>query len=433
MTAIASRRRRRTFAALLSGLVGAMMLPAGLVLAANSLLRSTDGDSVDAEQVIAVPSTPAALLAVVDANGFVASLQMIALAPGGVGGTIVSIPVGSSAIVASGEPSHRVGDTYLTSGLEGLVTDVEGLLNISFTASAAVTESELATLLTGERSVTVAFDRAVSTLGTTGITELFPVGEHTLSPAQVAQVLAANQAGAPESDRLPILKSLWVGVAGAGRNAVTSTDSTALPADSSTTSTAPTGTDYDATPLTIPAPITVKNFLDQVLTGEVQVWQFAANAVAKGEKNPSGADMYELDNAEVIMVVASVAPSSVSSLLASINVQIDSTFADASITREAVLRLAYLGVNIVLIREIIGTPLQETVVEYSDDPVGVEVAGYSSVFGPITPKQSSRQVEGVDARIVLGSDFKNFIAGQPSGSGLTTTTALPVDDTGFDS
>ena len=430
MTAIASRRRRRTLAALLSGLVGAMMLPAGLVLAANSLLRSTDGDSVDAEQVITVPSTPAALLAVVDANGFVASLQMIALAPGGVGGTIVSIPVGSSAIVASGQPSHRVGDTYLTSGLEGLVTDVEGLLNISFTASAAVTESELASLLTGERNVTVAFDRAVSTLGTTGITELFPVGEHTLSPAQVAQVLAANQAGAPESDRLPILKSLWVGVAGVGRNAVTSTDSTTLPADSSTTSLANSDS---GTASTIPAPISVKNFLDQVLTGEVQVWQFAANAVVEGDKNPSGADMYELDNAEVIMVVASVAPSSVSSLLASINVQIDSTFADAAITREAVLRLAYLGVNIVLIREIIGTPLQETVVEYSDDPVGVEVAGYSSVFGPITPKQSSRRVEGIDARIVLGSDFKNFIAGQPSGSGLTTTTALPVDDTGFDS
>ena len=432
MTAIASRRRRRTLAALVSGVVGAMMLPAGLVLAANSLLRSTDGDSVDAEQVITIPSTPAALLAVVDANGFVASLQMIALAPGGIGGTIVSIPVGSSAIVASGQPSHRVGDSYLTSGLEGLVTDVEGLLNISFTASAAVTESELAGLLTGERDVTVTFDRAVSTLGTTGITELFPVGEHTLSPAQVAQVLAANQAGAPESDRLPVVKSLWVGVAGVGRSVVSSPDSS-LPASSLPASSSSVVAGNDSTASTIPAPITVKNFLDQVLTGEVQVWQFAANAVAQGDKNPTGADMYELDKAEVIMVVASVAPSSVSSLLASINVQIDSAFADATITREAVLRLAYLGVNIVLIREVIGTPLQETVVEYSDDPVGVEVAGYSSVLGPIAPKQSSRQVEGVDARIVLGSDFKNFIAGQPSGSGLTTTTALPVDDTGFDS
>ena len=51
MTAIASRRRQRTTWALVCGLVGALMLPSGLVLAANSLLHSTDGNSVDASKV----------------------------------------------------------------------------------------------------------------------------------------------------------------------------------------------------------------------------------------------------------------------------------------------------------------------------------------------------------------------------------------------
>ncbi|MEI8161331.1 MAG: hypothetical protein WCG65_09730, partial [Actinomycetes bacterium] len=218
MTAIPSRRHNRTVAAFLCGLLGVVMLPSGLALAANSLLHSTDGDSVDTKNVIKIPSTPAALLAVVDGNGFVASLQMIALAPGGRGGTIVSIPVGAASVVAAGEVPRRLGDAFLLNGLDGLTSDVEGLLNVTFTAKAAVTEAELATMLVGERDVNVEIDRAVKTLLPTGIQEILPAGKQTLTSAQVASILASNQAGAPESDRLPIIKSLWVGIAGAGLN-----------------------------------------------------------------------------------------------------------------------------------------------------------------------------------------------------------------------
>jgi hypothetical protein len=40
----------------------------------------------------------------------------------------------------------------------------------------------------------------------------------------------------------------------------------------------------------------------------------------------------------------------------------------------------------------------------------------------------SQQVEGIDARIVLGTNFRDFIAGQPSGGGITTTTSIAVDE-----
>ena len=410
MTAIPSRRHNRTVAAFLCGLLGMVMLPSGLALAANSLLHSTDGDSVDTKNVMKIPSTPAALLAVVDGNGFVASLQMIALAPGGRGGTIVSIPVGAASVVAPGEAPRRLGDAFLLNGIDGLTTDVEGLLNVTFTAKAAVTEAEMAAMIAGERDVNVEIDRAVNTLLPSGIQEILPAGKHTLTSAQVAGILASNQAGAPESDRLPIIKSLWVGIAGAGLNIATTT-------------TEVVGT------ATTPAPaLTVQDFLQRTLTGEVQVWQFAANAIPEGELNPTNSDMYALDKAEVIMVVASVAPSSVSSLYAAINVQIDSAFTDATITREAVLRLSILGVNVVLVREVTGEPVAETVVQYSDDPVRAEVESYSSIFGPLTPKRVTQQVEGVDARIVLGTNFRDFIAGQPSGGGITTSTSIAVDE-----
>ena len=410
MTAIPSRRHNRTVAAFLCGLLGMVMLPSGLALAANSLLHSTDGDSVDSKNVMKIPSTPAALLAVVDGNGFVASLQMIALAPGGRGGTIVSIPVGAASVVAAGEAPRRLGDAFLLNGIDGLTTDVEGLLNVTFTAKAAVTEVEMAAMLAGERDVNVEIDRAVNTLLPTGIQEILPAGKHALTSAQVAGILASNQAGAPESDRLPIIKSLWVGIAGAGLNIATTT------------------TEVVGTATTLAPALTVQDFLQRTLTGEVQVWQFAANAIPEGELNPTNSDMYALDKAEVIMVVASVAPSSVSSLYATINVQIDSAFTDATITREAVLRLSILGVNVVLVREVTGEPVAETVVQYSDDPVRAEVESYSSIFGPLTPKRVTQQVEGVDARIVLGTNFRDFIAGQPSGGGITTSTSIAVDE-----
>ena len=410
MTAIPSRRHNRTVAAFLCGLLGMVMLPSGLALAANSLLHSTDGDSVDTKNIIKIPSTPAALLAVVDGNGFVASLQMIALAPGGRGGTIVSIPVGAASVVAPGEAPRRLGDAFLLNGIDGLTSDVEGLLNVTFTAKAAVTEAELAAMLVGERDVNVEIDRAVNTLLPTGIQEILPAGKHTLTSAQVAGILASNQAGAPESDRLPIIKSLWVGIAGAGLNIAT------------------TPSEVGVTVTTLAPALTVQDFLQRTLTGEVQVWQFAANAIPEGELNPTNSDMYALDKAEVIMVVASVAPSSVSSLYATINVQIDSAFTDATITREAVLRLSILGVNVVLVREVTGEPVAETVVQYSDDPVRAEVESYSSIFGPLSPKRVTQQVEGVDARIVLGTNFRDFIAGQPSGGGITTSTSIAVDE-----
>ena len=410
MTAIPSRRHNRTVAAFLCGLLGMVMLPSGLALAANSLLHSTDGDSVDSKNVMKIPSTPAALLAVVDGNGFVASLQMIALAPGGRGGTIVSIPVGAASVVAAGEAPRRLGDAFLLNGIDGLTTDVEGLLNVTVTAKAAVTEVEMAAMLAGERDVNVEIDRAVNTLLPSGIQEILPAGKHTLTSAQVAGILASNQAGAPESDRLPIIKSLWVGIAGAGLNIATTT------------------TEVVGTATTLAPALTVQDFLQRTLTGEVQVWQFAANAIPEGELNPTNSDMYALDKAEVIMVVASVAPSSVSSLYATINVQIDSAFTDATITREAVLRLSILGVNVVLVREVTGEPVAETVVQYSDDPVRAEVESYSSIFGPLTPKRVTQQVEGVDARIVLGTNFRDFIAGQPSGGGITTSTSIAVDE-----
>lgn len=414
MTAIESRRRRRTTWALVCGLIGALMLPSGLALSANSLLNSTDGDSVDASGVLRVPSTPAALLAVVDAGGLLASLQMVALAPGGIGGTVVSIPVNSAAIVGEDESPRRLYDSFLAGGIAALASDVEGLLNVTFTVSAAVTASELTPLLGSITSVTVEFDRPVKGVLGGVVTDVLPAGRQSITAEQVAKALAAIEPDAAEKDRLPLLKSLWVGVGTSQRNPQIDLTTTSLAADETTTTAVGTPT------------IDMKAFVDRLLAGQVQVWQFAGTPVGQGDTNPNGLDWYALDRAEIILVTASVVPSSVSSLLASINVQIDSPFNDAALTREAVLRFMSLGVNIVLIREITETPQQATIAAIADVALESEVAGYASVLGGMEIHRQKVPVEGVDLRLTLGFDFTTFVRANPSDgliSGTTTTTA----------
>lgn len=400
------------------GLVGAIMLPSGLVLSANSLLNSTDGESVDASDIVRIPSTPAALLAVVDAGGLLASLQMIALAPGGIGGTVVSIPVNSAALVGEGEIPRRLYDSFLSGGITALTSDVEGLLNVTFTTGVAVTAGDLAPWLAAITNVKVEFDRPVRGVLGGVVTDVLPTGRQSFTAEQVAAALAAIEPNAAEADRLPMLKSLWVGVGASQRNPqidLTATATGDVAGDTTTTApTAPT--------------IGMKEFIDRLLAGQVQVWQFAATALPQGDTNPNGLDWYALDRAEIILVTASVVPSSVSSLLASINVQIDTPFNDAAITREAILRFMSLGVNIVLIREITDPPEQATIAAIADVALESEVAGYAPALGAMEIHRQRVPVEGVDLRLTLGIDFENFVRTNPSDGLISASTGMTAGE-----
>jgi len=394
------------------------MLPSGLVLSANSLLNSTDGESVDASDIVRIPSTPAALLAVVDAGGLLASLQMIALAPGGVGGTVVSIPVNSAALVGEGEIPRRLYDSFLSGGITALTSDVEGLLNVTFTTGVAVTAGDLAPWLAAITNVKVEFDRPIRGVLGGVVTDVLPTGRQSFTAEQVAAALAAIEPNAAEADRLPMLKSLWVGVGASQRNPqidLTATATGDVAGDTTTTApTAPT--------------IGMKEFIDRLLAGQVQVWQFAATALPQGDTNPNGLDWYALDRAEIILVTASVVPSSVSSLLASINVQIDTPFNDAAITREAILRFMSLGVNIVLIREITDPPEQATIAAIADVALESEVAGYAPALGAMEIHRQRVPVEGVDLRLTLGIDFENFVRTNPSDGLISASTGMTAGE-----
>lgn len=233
-------------AAVVTGLVGLVMLPSGLVVGANSLLNETGGNSVDDTSATKIPVTPTALVAVTNSRNEVASLAMLALDPSGRGGSIVSIPVGANAEIPKSGTIHRIADAYATGGIDALRADVEGLLNVSFNLVDDVDAAELGVYLQGFGDRPANLPAPVLDSAADGATvPVLDAGSATLSPQQIATGLASSLTGVPESTRLATVKELWTAVAsGAGTAAGvpgTSQDTVAAPA-SGPAATAPVAT-----------------------------------------------------------------------------------------------------------------------------------------------------------------------------------------------
>lgn len=416
MTALPERRRRRTITAVATGVIAALALPLGLLVGVTSLLNSTSGDNVGSDDTIAIPSTPAALVVGVNNRNEVVMSAVFALAPGGVGGTIISLPVGANAKKVASSPIHRLADTYATGGIDAYALDVEGTLNVSFSLVQQVSTGDLASMFTSIGERTVVLDRAVSDTDGDGETiTLVSAGEQVLSPGQMAEALMAAPVGARESERLPIHEAVWSAIAGtAAGGSGTTVDGTA-----STVST-------EAPPAGTAEPTDLLTYFAQMRSGEMRHWQLSAELITDPARNPAGLDLYALDGAEVIMVMASVIPSAVSISSNNVTFLVDSPFEDVSVTREAVLRLAYLGANVILVRESSEAPQAKTVVYFNDDLVRAGLEEYPTYLGPIEFARTDEVIDRVNARIVLGQDFVGFINGESGALPTTTTSVAPV-------
>lgn len=400
MTAIPARRRRRLIAAMTSSILTVIALPSGLVLGANSLLNETGGNKVTEEATAVIPETPVELLVITNARNEVATLALLAVAPGNRGGTIVSVPVGASADVAKGEAPRRIVDVYATGGVNAVKTDVENLLNITIPLVDEVSESELAGVLgpVGNQSVTLPQPVVDAGTGTAPVTVL-QAGSITVSPAQIAAGLAASQVGTAEATRLPQVKALWAAVAHAGLVESASTSTTIVEEASK--------------------PMTTTEFMTALLAGRVDVWQFGSTLMNDATRNPAALDMYSLDGGEVLTVMASVAPSALRITSTNISVMIDLPFASMSYAREAVTRLAFMGANVVLLRQTDDPPTVRSIVYYNDAIARAEAESYIGLLGPLEFVESKEVIDGVNLRIVLGNDFAAALG---AGIGATTTT-----------
>jgi hypothetical protein len=398
-------------AAMVTSGLSVIALPGGLFLGTNSLLHASGGNSIDSRGTVDIPSSVVEMLAVINSRNEVASLAVLAVTPEGKGGTIVSIPVGSMADVAKTEQPRRIADSYTTGGLQALKTDVENLMNITVDFADDMTATEFAAVLTNVGTQPVVLQQPVTDTGADGTAIIvLETGSSTATPILLAEGLASSQTGTPESARLPQVKALWNSIARAGVATPTSD------AAASTSSISP----LDASVFTSTAA-----FMNALLKGEIDVWQFSSTLFTDVVRNPNQVDLYGLDGGEVLMVMASVVPSALTVTTANVAVMVDIPFASAVVAKEVVTRLAFLGANVVLIRQSPDLATERTMVYYNDSIAKTEAEDYSTLLGPLEFTESKDVISGVNLRIVLGNDFVAFLGQGSSTSTSTTSTTEP--------
>ena len=265
MTAFRHKQVRALRIAIAAGVVAALVLPLGAVTAWNQLLDSRAATRV-AVDLVAIPDTPAALVAALGEGGQLSHLFVATLDASGVGGTVVLLTIGAATETAAADADtndgadpqvpQRLADVYANDGLGGLANEVQGLLDVSFVAVGALGRAELVALFAPLGGVDVLLDRDVVTVAVDGTpTKLASAGEASFPIDRLVDILLARRVDEKESVRFARHREVWNGVVkrvGAGLDIAPEVDTT------------PAGL-VDAT-----------NFMRRVLGGALQVLQLSA-------------------------------------------------------------------------------------------------------------------------------------------------------------
>ena len=406
MTAIRQRQKQRLLVAMCCGIASALMLPAGLVIAYHSVLNSNSGTNVNDIKVLKILETPVALLATVNDSKEITTVSVIALAGGSLGGTIVSIPAKAKAEVADGEQPRRIYDSYIDGDPTAFVADVEGLLGVSISAVGILNRDDLLRLLGKVGPAEVLLDSDVRNTTPDGATlTVAKIGKASLDTLSLVSILLAREIDQSEAARFNHQKSVWT--------AITNAVGLGLRLDAANINLLETPLDFDG-------------FMQRLFAGPIQYWQFSATAVPSGVDNPNAQDMFSLDSSEVTMIMASVAPTSItgSGVPGALSVQVDSPFNDPVISREIVRRLVAIGFDVALVREVPGPPSDLTQLRFVDTRAFSEL-DLKDFIGDFDATRTSERAQGIDLQIILGSSFVKFFKDNPE---LPATTVVPSEE-----
>ena len=431
--ALWERRRRNTWVAFITGLVVLLLLPVSSVVAWRAVRDSRAAQGVVSLPVRTVPTTPTSIFAVVDERDRLSALSVLAIDTDGAGGSVMIIPVQVAiAGTPEGEP-RSLSQVYTEEGGEGLQRAVQNMTNSQIDLLSVTNVDDTGALIARAGTVDVNFLENVTDSEQEVISLIAAKGKNSFSPIEAAAVLAALNVDIEDQQRTPAIRTLWDGIAtavGEGK--------------------------LGATPVPVVAdvgaqvPVDMMSFMSAMFSGPMTVWQIAATPIDSFDDNPEGLDIYEYDAGEVIMVMASMAPSSMVAVFPTLNVHFDSPYPDLEVSRQASLRLLYMATNVMLVRQITDTPPPVTIVRYSDEMDKTLAESLSLMLGELVFERATEGVEGVDIQIILGDSFLEFLktgakpdpnidpqdlltttapATTAASSGATTTTASGVTPT----
>ena len=376
-----------------AGLIVLALLPITGVVAWRAIRDSNAAQGVISLPSRAVPLTPTAIFAVTDEENFLTSLTVMALTPQGAGGTVMVIPVGA---LVGGRPvgkPQRLADVYGSDGVEALQNAVEAMTNSQIDQITVNGVDGTAELLARVGTVNATFSTDVTDTESEISDVIAEKGSVDLTPMEMAAALAARDISGDEAGRYPSIKATWEGISaavGSGRPG-------AVPA------------------VVIPdvgaqSPADMHAFISALFAGPINIWQIDTERIIDAERNPKDIDVYRYNAGEVVMVMASVAPSAMVAVLPTLTVQVDSPFDDSAVTQDSVFRILYMGTNVVLVRVVASVPPPVTIIRYSDEMDRAIAEPLTTMLGEVVFEKATERVDGVDIQIVLGDSFVTFMS-----------------------
>ncbi|MBJ7509515.1 MAG: hypothetical protein JHD37_09810 [Ilumatobacteraceae bacterium] len=420
MNGLLQQRRRQTMLNFGAGLIVLALLPITGVVAWRAIRDSNAAQGVISLPSRAVPLTPTAIFAVTDEENFLTSLTVMALTPQGAGGTVMVIPVGA---LVGGRPvgkPRRLADVYGSDGVEALKNAVEAMTNSQIEQITVNGVDGTAELLARVGTVNATFSTDVTDTESEISDVIAEKGSVDLTPMEMSAVLAARDISGDEAGRYPSIKATWEGISAAvGSGRPGAVPAVVIP-------------DVGAqSPADMPA------FMSALFAGPINIWQIDTERIIDAERNPKDIDVYRYNAGEVVMVMASVAPSAMVAVLPTLTVQVDSPFDDSTVTQDAVFRILYMGTNVVLVRVVASVPPPVTIIKYSDEMDRAIAEPLTTMLGDVVFEKATERVDGVDIQIVLGDSFVTFMSDgakpdpniDPQDLVAPTTDAPPTETT----
>lgn len=397
MPTLSQVRRRNTWVALVASLVVLAVIPVGGIVAWRAVRDSNAAQAVVALPTRSVPTTPTAIIGVTDEQNFLASVAILSLTPGGAGGTVMLVPVGS---LLAGQPidqPRRLADAYGSDGVDALKKGVEDMTNSQIDLIAVNGVDATAELIARAGTVSATFaadvlDTKTNTSGSGETGVLVTAGAHDLSPIEAAGVLAARDENANEDTRFAPVRAVWDGISTATANGRPGAVPAAVVPD-----------------VGAQVPADMASFVSAFFAGPVSVWQFGAQRIDDPARNPQSIDVYGYNVGEVVMVMASVAPSAMVPVFPTLSVQIDSPYPDVSVAEAGVFRLLYMGTNVLLARATSATPPKVTIIRYVDEVDRAMAEPLTTLFGEIVFEKATERVDRIDVQVILGDSFVEFL------------------------
>jgi len=420
MNGLLQQRRREIMLNFGAGLIVLALLPVTGVIAWRAIRDSNAAQGVISLPSRAVPLTPTAIFAVTDEENFLTSLTVMALTPQGAGGTAMIIPVGA---LVGGRPvgkPRRLADVYGSDGVEALKNAVEAMTNSQIDQITVNGVDGTAELLARVGTVNATFSTDVTDTESEISDVIAKKGSVDLTPMEMSAVLAARDISSDEAGRYPSIKATWEGISAAvGSGRPGAVPAVVIP-------------DVGAqSPADMPA------FMSALFAGPINIWQIDTERIIDAERNPKDIDVYRYSAGEVVMVMASVAPSAMVAVLPTLTVQVDSPFDDSAVTQDSVFRILYMGTNVVLVRVVASVPPPVTIIKYSDEMDRAIAEPLTTMLGDVVFEKATERVDGVDIQIVLGDSFVTFMSDgakpdpniDPQDLVAPTTDAPPTETT----